>query len=49
MSNFAVVRTVATLKNKVGSAVFAPTEYQFGMARMFQEFNFNPNIELRVF
>ena len=49
MSNFAVVRTVATLKNKVRSAVFAPSDYQFGMARMFQELNFNPNIELRIF
>jgi hypothetical protein len=49
MSNFAVVRTVATLKNKVRSAVFAPSDYQFGMARLFQELNFNPEIEVRVF
>ena len=49
MSNFAVVRTVAMLKNKVKSAVFAPSDYQFGMARMFQGLNFNPEIEVRVF
>jgi len=49
MSNFAVVRTLATLKNKVRSAVFAPSDYQFAMARLFQELNLNPDIEVRVF
>lgn len=49
MYNFAEVRSKAKLKNKVKSAVFAPSDYQFGMARMFQELNSNPQIEVRVF
>ena len=49
METFAGVRTHAKLKNKVNSAVFAPSDYQFGMARLFQALNRNPQIEVRVF
>ena len=49
MANFAGVRTRAKLKNKVKSAVFAPSDFQFGMARMFQTLNRNPEIEVQVF
>jgi hypothetical protein len=49
MSDFAALRTEAVIPNPVKNAVFAPTEVHFGLARMFQQMNRNPNIELRVF
>jgi hypothetical protein len=49
MSGFADIRTRAPLKNAVKSAVFAPYDYQFEMACVFQELNKNPRIEVRVF
>lgn len=49
MADFAARRTEAALKNPVRSAVYAANEFQFGMARMFEKLNANPNIELRIF
>ncbi|WP_404423854.1 hypothetical protein [Nibricoccus sp. IMCC34717] len=49
MSLFARRRTEATLPNRVKNAVFAPTEVHYGLARMFEQMNRNPNIELCVF
>ena len=42
-------RRAALLKNRVKSAVYAPTDLQFGYSRMFQELNDNPQIAVRVF
>jgi hypothetical protein len=42
-------RTTTVLKNKVRSAIFAPRPVQYGLARMFQTLNDNPNIVVHVF
>ena len=42
-------RRAAQLKNKVKSAIYAPTDLQFGYSRMFQMLNDNPQIEVAVF
>lgn len=42
-------RRVSVLKNKVKSAVVAPTLLQYGFARMFQTLNTNPMIEIAIF
>jgi hypothetical protein len=49
IGSFAAQRCVAPLKNIVKSAIFAPTDVQFGMARMFQTLNDNPKIRIKVF
>lgn len=46
---FADVRSRAKLKNKVKSALFAPSSFHFGMGRQYQELIRNPEIEVRVF
>jgi hypothetical protein len=42
-------RRHASLKNSVRSAIYAPTDVQFGFSRIFQILNDNPNIEVAVF
>jgi hypothetical protein len=42
-------RRMATLKNRVKSAIIAPEPEQFGMARMFLAHNQNPSIDIMVF
>jgi hypothetical protein len=49
VKNFAASRTNVPLKNKVKSAIIAPKPDQFGLARMFQAFNENPAIEIKLF
>jgi hypothetical protein len=49
MEEFAARRRIAPLKNKVRSAIVAPSQVQFGFARMFQTLNDNPLIEIRIF
>ena len=49
MERFAAVRRSAQLKNKVKSAIIAPSPVQFGLARMFQTLNTNPMIHIRIF
>lgn len=49
LANFAAVRSEAKLRNNVKSAVYAPTDLQYAIARTFQRLNVNPLIELRVF
>lgn len=45
----AQLRHSAALKNKVKSAIVAPSPEQFGLARMFQAYNQNPAIHLLIF
>jgi hypothetical protein len=49
MHDFASLRRAAPLRNKVRSALVAPSQLQFGFARMFQTLNDNPLIEIAVF
>src|SRR4051812_41454997 len=49
MEEFAARRRIAPLKNKVRSAIVAPSQVQYGFARMFQTLNDNPLIEIRIF
>lgn len=42
-------RRRARLKNDVQSAIFAPSDLQFGYSRMFQMLNDNPRIAVQVF
>ena len=42
-------RARAPIKNKIKSAIIAPEPDQFGLARIFQTFNENPSIEIKVF
>jgi len=49
LKRFAASRTTVPLKNKVKSAIIAPEPDQFGLARMFQTFNENPAIEIKLF
>ena len=46
---FAEERDVAKLKNKIKSAIIAPSPIQYGLARMFMACNKNPAIEIRLF
>lgn len=41
-------RQTARLKNTVKSAIYAPSEVQYGFSRMFQSLNDNPLIEIKV-
>ncbi|HEV2694332.1 MAG TPA: hypothetical protein VG347_15675 [Verrucomicrobiae bacterium] len=49
LRRFGATRTVTVLKNKVKSAIVAPKPDQYGLARMFQTFNENPLIEIKIF
>lgn len=49
MDHAALVRRMAVLKNPIRSAIIAPTDLQFGMARMFQSLNNNPKIMIAIF
>jgi hypothetical protein len=49
LRRYAISRTAMPLKNKVKSAIIAPKPDQFGLARMFQAFNENPSIEIKLF
>lgn len=49
MENFASLRRAAKFKNKVRSAIVAPSQVQLGFARMFQTLNDNPQTEIRIF
>jgi len=49
LREFALVREAARLKNRVKSAIIAPSLEQFGLARMFQAYNQNPAIEIMIF
>jgi len=49
LKRYAASRARATLKNKVKSAIVAPKPDQYGLARMFQTFNENPAIEIKLF
>jgi len=42
-------RRATQLKNRIKSAIYAPTDLQFEYSRMFQRLNDNPKIEVRVF
>jgi hypothetical protein len=41
-------RRATRLKNTVQSAIYAPSEVQFGFSRMFQTLNDNPLIAIKV-
>lgn len=49
MEQFAATRRIAVLQNTIRSAIFAPSPLTFGLARIFQSINNNPNIEIRLF
>ena len=49
LRRYAISRTTVPLKNKVKSAIIAPEPDQFGLARIFQTFNENPWIEIKLF
>jgi hypothetical protein len=49
MQAFASRRRVATLKNRMRSAIVAPGPLRYGFARMFQTLNDNPKIEISIF
>jgi len=46
---FAAGRESAKLKNRVKSAIIAPSPVQYGLARMFMAHNKNPSIEIMIF
>jgi len=46
---FAAKRRLVQLKNRVKSAIVAEDAVQFGMARMYQTLNENPNIQVEIF
>jgi hypothetical protein len=47
--DYAVMRRKAPLKNKVKAAIVAPHPLQYGLARMFQTLNDNPDIDIEIF
>lgn len=47
--DIAFVRRKAPLKNKVSSAIVAPTSLLYGYARIFQTLNDNPAVTLQIF
>ncbi len=47
--NYAIVRRSAPLKNSVRAAIVAPHPLQYGIARMFQSLNDNPDIHMEIF
>lgn len=49
MEMFVSRRRASTLNHSVRSAIVAPTQLQYGFARMFQTLNDNPRIEIRLF
>ena len=49
MELFAAKRRAAVLRNPVRSALVAPTQLQYGFARMFQTLNDHPEIEIQLF
>jgi len=49
LNGFGRRRAHANVRNKVKSAIIAPHPGQFGLARMYQAYNRNPNIETLVF
>lgn len=49
MERFRQMRHQSGLKNPIRSAVVAPRDMQFGLARMFQTLSSNPLIEVQVF
>lgn len=49
IGTFAAKRRTAPLKTNIKSAIFAPDDVQFGMARMFQTLNDNPKIKIKIF
>ena len=49
ISSFAGTRNKTVLKNSVYVAIIAPTDVQFGVARMFQSTVANPQINFRIF
>ncbi len=49
IEELAARRRAAQLKNTVRSAIYAPTDLQFGFSRMFQILNDNPRIQVEVF
>jgi len=49
LNAFGRCRALAEVKNKVKSAIVAPSPAQFGLARMYQAYNINPKIETMIF
>lgn len=49
IERLAKVRRSAPLRNPIRSAIVAPKDIQYGLARMFQTLNDNPEIILEVF
>jgi len=49
IESLAARRRNAVLKNRVKSAIFAPSDLQFGYSRMFQSLSDNPSIAVAVF
>ncbi len=49
MDQLANLRIAVTFKNHFKSAFVAPTPLQFGLCRMFQSLNHNPNIHIQIF
>jgi hypothetical protein len=49
LEGFGRRRAVAAVKNKVKSAIIAPNPAQYGLARMYQAYNRNPEIETMIF
>ncbi len=49
MEDFVATRRHVELKNPIRSAVIAPGLLAYGLARMFQSLNDNPQIEVKLF
>ncbi|MEO7413145.1 MAG: STAS/SEC14 domain-containing protein [Opitutaceae bacterium] len=49
IDDFAQTRELSQLKNPAKSAIVAPGDLQFGLARMYQTMNRNPRLEVQVF
>ncbi|MBK9991261.1 MAG: hypothetical protein IPP19_11140 [Verrucomicrobia bacterium] len=49
VSSFARMRNQTVLKNTVRVAIIAPSDFQFGMARMFQSMIANPHFDFCTF
>jgi hypothetical protein len=47
--SFSAIRNKAVLKNSIRTAIVAPTDLHFGIARMFQSTISNPQIEFQIF
>ncbi|MCC5835919.1 MAG: hypothetical protein JJU20_14425 [Opitutales bacterium] len=49
MEDFVATRRHVALKNSIRSAIVAPGLLAYGLARMFQSLNNNPQIEVKLF